>query len=128
MKAIKRLLWVAGVLVVVAGIGFWARPVSYFNGAIYLRECLSGVESRSVQVAGYRVHYLAEGPAGGPVVVLVHGLGSRAEDWRELAPRPVIASICPICPVTDAANSPRTFPTRCAMRPMWWSGFSMRWD
>ncbi len=86
MKAIKRLLWVAGVLVVVAGIGFWARPVSYFNEAIYLRECISGVESRSVQVAGYRVHYLAEGPAGGPVVVLVHGLGSRAEDWRELAP------------------------------------------
>ncbi len=86
MKAIKRLLCVAGVLVVVAGIGFWARPVSYFNEAIYLRECISGVESRSVQVAGYRVHYLAEGPAGGPVVVLVHGLGSRAEDWRELAP------------------------------------------
>ena len=86
MKAIKRLLWIAGVLVVVAGIGFWARPVSYFNGAIYLRECLSGVQSRSVQVAGYRVHYLAEGPAGGPVVVLVHGLGGRADDWRELAP------------------------------------------
>jgi len=32
------------------------------------------------------VHYLAEGPQNGPVVVLVHGLGSRAEDWRMLAP------------------------------------------
>ena len=86
MKAIKRLLWVVGVLVLVAGIGFWMRPVSYFNEAMYLRECYSGVENHSVQVAGYRVHFLAEGPASGPVVVLVHGLGGRAEDWRTLAP------------------------------------------
>ena len=85
MKAIKRLLWVADGLIVVAGIGFWARPVSYYNEATYLRECFSGVESRSVQVAGHRVHYLVEGPEGGPVVVLVHGLGGRAEDWLNLA-------------------------------------------
>ncbi len=85
MKAIKKLLWVAGVLLVVAGIGFWARPVSYFNEAMYLRECFSGVESRSVEVVGHRVHYLAEGPVDGPVVVLVHGLGGRAEDWLNLA-------------------------------------------
>ena len=80
----KKLLWVRG-LVVVAGIGFWARPVSYYNEAMYLRECFSGVESRSVQVAGHRVHYLAEGPVGGPAVVLVHGLGGHAEDWLNLA-------------------------------------------
>ena len=86
MKVMKRLLWVAGGLIVVAGVGFWARPVSYFNEAMYLRECVSGVESRSVQVAGHRIHYLAEGPAGGPAVVLVHGLGGHAEDWRNLAP------------------------------------------
>jgi pimeloyl-ACP methyl ester carboxylesterase len=85
MKAIKRLSLVALALALVAGIGFWERPVSYFNEAMYLRECLSGVENHSVQVAGYRVHYLAEGPAGGPVVVLVHGLGGRAEDWLGLA-------------------------------------------
>jgi pimeloyl-ACP methyl ester carboxylesterase len=86
MKVMKKLLGVAGLLVVAAGIGFWARPVSYYNEANYLREFLSGVESRSVQVAGHRVHYLAEGPAGGPVVVLVHGLGGQAEDWLNLAP------------------------------------------
>jgi len=39
-----------------------------------------------VQVDGIRVHYLVLGPADGPPVVLVHGLGSRAEDWRYLAP------------------------------------------
>ena len=86
MKAIKRLLYVAGVLVVAGAAGFWFRPVSYFNAALYVRECTSGVENRSVLVAGHRVHYLAEGPANGPVVVLVHGLGGQAEDWRLLAP------------------------------------------
>ncbi|HME57524.1 MAG TPA: alpha/beta fold hydrolase [Terracidiphilus sp.] len=85
MKVIKRLLWVVAALLVVAGIGFWARPVSYYNGAIYLREFLSGVESSSVQVAGHRVHYLAQGPEGGPAVVLVHGLGGHAEEWLNLS-------------------------------------------
>jgi pimeloyl-ACP methyl ester carboxylesterase len=32
------------------------------------------------------VHYLAEGPANGPAVVLVHGLGASAEHWSNLAP------------------------------------------
>jgi pimeloyl-ACP methyl ester carboxylesterase len=89
MKLIKMLRWVAGVLaalIVIAGIGFWLRPVSYFNESMYVRECFSGASSRSVQVAGHRVHYLVEGPAAGPVVVLVHGLGGSAEDWRSLAP------------------------------------------
>jgi pimeloyl-ACP methyl ester carboxylesterase len=89
MKAIKWLLRIAGglvVLVVIAGIGFWARPVSYFNELTFARLCFSGVESRTVTVAGHRMHYYGEGPAGGPVVVLVHGLGGRSEDWRDLAP------------------------------------------
>jgi pimeloyl-ACP methyl ester carboxylesterase len=73
-------------LALVAGVGFWERPVSYFNGLMYMRLSLAGVESHWVAVAGHRVHYYAEGPAGGPVVVLVHGLGGRGEDWRSLAP------------------------------------------
>jgi pimeloyl-ACP methyl ester carboxylesterase len=76
----------AGLLLSVVGLGFWARPVSYFNESMYVRDCLSGVQSREVMVDGHRVHYEAEGPPGGPVVVLVHGLGGRAEDWRHLAP------------------------------------------
>jgi pimeloyl-ACP methyl ester carboxylesterase len=89
MKAIKRLLWVAGVLVALAAIGaltFWVRPIGCFNELMYARLALAGVESHSVPVAGHRVHYYAEGPSGGQVVVLVHGLGGRAEDWRNLAP------------------------------------------
>jgi pimeloyl-ACP methyl ester carboxylesterase len=37
-------------------------------------------------VAGHRVHYFVEGRAEGQAVVFVHGLGGRAEDWRDLAP------------------------------------------
>jgi pimeloyl-ACP methyl ester carboxylesterase len=73
-------------LALLAGVGFYFRPVSYLNAWTYLQEDLTGVESRSVQVGGHRVHYLAEGPASGPVVVLVHGLGANAEYWRNLAP------------------------------------------
>lgn len=89
MKAGRKLLWWVGVpaaLIAAGGVGFWVRPVSYFNEALYLRAYLSGVESRTVQVEGYRVHYYSEGPDGGPVVVLVHGLGGHADDWRNLAP------------------------------------------
>jgi pimeloyl-ACP methyl ester carboxylesterase len=86
MKVAIRLLALLGVLATVAGIGFWLRPLSYFNELMYVRERLSGVESHSVTVGGHRVHYNAEGPVGGQAVVLVHGLGGSAEDWRELAP------------------------------------------
>ena len=83
---IKRTLWSLLAVALLAGIGFFLRPVSYLNARTYLHEDLTGIESRSVQVAGHRVHYLAEGPANGPVVVLVHGLGARAEYWDQLAP------------------------------------------
>jgi pimeloyl-ACP methyl ester carboxylesterase len=84
MKA--KLLISAGVLAVLMVVGFWERPLTCLHQVTYLRERLAGIESRSVQVAGHRVHYLAEGPAAGPVVVLVHGLGGQAEDWYTLAP------------------------------------------
>lgn len=86
MKAVKRLLILPGALAVAAGLGFWVRPVSYCNEITYLRMRMEGAESRFVTVAGHRVHYYSEGPAEGPPVVLVHGLGGRAEDWLELAP------------------------------------------
>jgi pimeloyl-ACP methyl ester carboxylesterase len=86
MRLFLKALALLVVLALVAGIGFGLRPVSYFNAWMYLHEDFGGVESRNIQVEGFRVHYLAEGPASGPVVVLVHGLGGRAEDWRNLAP------------------------------------------
>jgi pimeloyl-ACP methyl ester carboxylesterase len=89
MKLTRKAILIAATLwaaALIAGIGFWLRPVSYFNGMMYAREALTGVENRRVAVEGHQIHYLAEGPADGPVVVLVHGLGGRAEDWSNLAP------------------------------------------
>lgn len=86
MRLLKRLFVFAVFLMLIAGTGFWMRPVSYLNELMYTEECLTGVKSSSVAVTGYRIHFLVEGPVDGPVVVLVHGLGGSAEDWRNLAP------------------------------------------
>ena len=80
---VAAVLWIAALA---AGIGFWLRPVNYFDALTDLKQRFAGVESASVTVNGIRVHYEMEGPATGPAVVLVHGLGSRAEDWANLAP------------------------------------------
>lgn len=73
-------------LAVVGGLVFWMRPVECARELLYLRLALNGVESRDVVVAGHRMHYDAMGPANGPPVVLVHGLGGHAEDWVNLVP------------------------------------------
>jgi pimeloyl-ACP methyl ester carboxylesterase len=83
----KKLFWfVPVVLALLALVEIWERPISglYFGGIIPLRLCLAGGESSSVTVAGHRVHYDVLGPAAGPPVVLVHGLGGSAEGWLEL--------------------------------------------
>jgi pimeloyl-ACP methyl ester carboxylesterase len=86
MKLVRRIIWVALALAVLAGIGFLLRPLAYFNGSMYLHEALTGVHSGGVSIDGIRVHYLVTGPDDGKPVVLVHGLGGSAEDWRNLAP------------------------------------------
>ena len=98
MKLVRRTIWVAFVLAIAAGIGFFLRPVSYFNGSMYLREALTGVHSREVSIDGIRVHYLVTGPENGKPVVLVHGLGGSAEDWRNLAPPLARAGYCVYMP------------------------------
>jgi pimeloyl-ACP methyl ester carboxylesterase len=86
MRWIKLVLLSVLVLALIATAGFFLGPVSYFNAWTYLHEDFSGIESHSVEVAGHRVHYLAEGPSNGLAVVLVHGLGASAEYWGKLAP------------------------------------------
>jgi pimeloyl-ACP methyl ester carboxylesterase len=84
-----RLKWnVIGllILVVLLSIAFWMRPVSFYTAFAQLRMWSIGAKSNDVSVAGLRVHYYVVGPQAGQAVVLVHGLGSRSEDWRFLAP------------------------------------------
>ncbi len=86
MRWLWRVLVTTVALALLGGIAFLLRPVSFFDISMYLHEDFSGIASRDVRVEGIRVHYLVEGPADGPVVVLVHGLGGSAEDWRNLTP------------------------------------------
>ncbi len=88
VKQTRKALWFAGALLalLLAAVSFWARPVSFYDGFSEMRLYFSGTESLSATVSGYRVHYYALGPKTGPVVVLVHGLGGRANDWEKVAP------------------------------------------
>lgn len=65
---------------------FWARPVSVFRVFNELQMYAIGARSHYTEVNGYRMHYYTLGPENGSPVVLVHGLGGRAEDWEKLAP------------------------------------------
>lgn len=89
MKVVRWLIRVAEALAIVAAIGgvcFWLRPVSFFHEFSYIGLRLDGVDSESVIVGGHRMHYYVDGPREGHPVVLVHGLGGRAEDWKNLLP------------------------------------------
>jgi pimeloyl-ACP methyl ester carboxylesterase len=84
----RKLIWLLGAaLAFLAALGVWECPISgvYFRCVIPVRLLQAGGESRWVTVAGHRVHYDVLGPAAGAPVVLVHGLGGRAEDWLALA-------------------------------------------
>ena len=86
MKLRRGLLSATGTLVVLIGAGFSVRPIDFYDSFTYLQQAFRGVENRWVWVDGHRVHYEIEGPADGEPVVLIHGLGGRADNWRALAP------------------------------------------
>ncbi len=89
MKPSRKVLWILSglaALFLAGWIGFYERPVTCFNHLLYLQMDLAGADSRWVTVDGIRIHYYVQGPENGPAVVLVHGLGGHAEDWRNLTP------------------------------------------
>ncbi len=89
MKRTAKWKWIACALSAVIGalgLAFWMRPLSVFDAINQGHMFFNGARSSFVEVDGYRVHYYALGPATGPVAVLVHGLGGRADDWEKLAP------------------------------------------
>lgn len=89
MKKPHKLLWFLGVLVclvVAAAIELYERPITVFNHWLYIQMDATGAHSRWITVNGIRIHYYEQGPKNAPPVVLVHGLGGHAEDWRNLRP------------------------------------------
>jgi len=76
-------LTVALVLSVAAGV-FCLWPLWSFSTLTRARLAWMGLRGHSLSLDGLDVHYLEAGQ--GKPVVLVHGLGSRAQDWAPLLP------------------------------------------
>ena len=93
----KKVVLICGLLLVVvvsvAGATFWFQPL-YVNDLIiryHLRR--QHVRSQYVLVDGYRIHYFEALPPprlipyeGDKPLLLIHGLGSRGEDWSPMIP------------------------------------------
>ena len=91
MKALLKTALVAVVLLVIcAGLFFYESPLQVADEMIRYHLWREHVRGRYVQAGPYRLHYFeALPPAGSPdrPLVLIHGLGSRGEDWSPLIPR-----------------------------------------
>ncbi len=87
--AIRKRFWIPGVfllLLVVVGVAFYLRPMSFFNAQVDFQLRAQGAQSKWVTVSGYKVHYYVVGPEDGKPLVMVHGLGGNAAEWRNLMP------------------------------------------
>jgi pimeloyl-ACP methyl ester carboxylesterase len=71
---------------VALGASFLRWPVTWFDVYTRVQVWPEGFRSHYTTVDGYRVHYFTAGAPDGSPVVLIHGLGGRADNWRGLAP------------------------------------------
>jgi pimeloyl-ACP methyl ester carboxylesterase len=89
MRAIRRIAGLLLLLVVVAGCVFYWNPLWVNDTLIRYHLWRSNVRSEYVEADGYRLHYFeAVPPDGSPGIplLLLHGLGSRGEDWSPMIP------------------------------------------
>jgi pimeloyl-ACP methyl ester carboxylesterase len=86
----RRRRWVRPVLTAVLallvclGAVFYWRPLWVVDEATRVLLRLAGFKSEDVQLGPYRIHYYAGGL--GKPLVLVHGLGGKAENWAAMMP------------------------------------------
>jgi pimeloyl-ACP methyl ester carboxylesterase len=71
-------------LLVCLGAVFYWRPLWVVDEATRVLLRLAGSKSEDVQLGPYRIHYYAGGR--GKPLVLVHGLGGKAEGWAAMMP------------------------------------------
>ena len=87
-ESTRRAVRIAAVVLLLSALGFvilaWRNPLWLVDRQIDAKLKLHGVHSNYVAVNGYRMHYLVGG--SGRPLLLVHGLGSRGEDWANLIP------------------------------------------
>lgn len=82
---LKRGLLVVICFLIGFGVFAWLRPLELLFAVLQVKLRFDGISSEYVTIDRYRIHYFAGG--SGPPIVLIHGLGSRAEDWADLMPR-----------------------------------------
>jgi pimeloyl-ACP methyl ester carboxylesterase len=82
-----RALTLILVLVVVLAALFYWRPFWVVEWVTRAGLRLAGVKSDYVRLGSYRIHYFAGGANGEDrPLVLIHGLGGRAQDWAPMMP------------------------------------------
>ena len=86
MKILLRIACMLAALAVAACAVFYFYPLWVADQITGYSLWRQGVHNRYASVQGYRIHYFEAGPANGVPLVLIHGLGSRAEDWAPLIP------------------------------------------
>lgn len=89
-RSAARSTWTRALLVVICfAVGLillvCLRPLEVLLAVVQLKLRSDGISSRYTSIDGYRIHYF-EGGSGQPIL-LIHGLGSRAEDWADLMPQ-----------------------------------------
>ncbi|QHN04079.1 alpha/beta hydrolase [Granulicella sp. WH15] len=86
MKFLQRATVLLLFLALAAGATFYCAPLRVNDQLIRYKLWRAGVHSEYIQAGPYRLHYFEAGPSDGSSLVLVHGLGSRGEDWAPLIP------------------------------------------
>ena len=92
-KALLRCIGVLVILVLLAAGTFFLEPLWVNDNLIRYKLWRQHVRSESIEVEGNQVHYFEAMPStvlnaagAGRTLVLIHGLGSRGEDWSPLIP------------------------------------------
>lgn len=104
-------------LLIVAGVGGWLYLRAPDIPAAQLEARYARPNSRYAELpGGVRLHYLESGPAGAPVVLLVHGFGDNSFSWdgwtRVLAPKRHVLAVD--LPGHGLTRSPADFPANPA--------------
>jgi pimeloyl-ACP methyl ester carboxylesterase len=84
---VTRLAFIVLLFILALGVVVWRAPLWVEAEVTLLRLLADGFHERSMVINGNYVFYLEGGHASGSPVLLIHGLGSKAQqDWVALAP------------------------------------------